>query len=323
MGLNVKPLKLSVVSAIYNEEDCIEEFLARTIKSLNFLNIDSEIILIDDGSSDKTAQRVINFRNSTRLIKGNNFGIEIKIGRISQNVGHQMALLCGMSHARGRAVVTIDADLQDPPENILDLYQEFSSGHEIVVMRRKGRSPSDTWFKKFSAKCFYRIIGRISDVPIEPEAGDFRLLSSRCNALAVQLSMGSEYIRGTIQVLGPKPIYLDYSRDGRYAGKTKYSLGKMVNLSLNAVVKTSLKPLRLSIYLGVFALLLSTGYSVFVLTQRLLNPESLVKGYTTLLVVILWGFSITFTLIATIAQYVVRIIEEKRPPQGALVEKWL
>jgi len=314
---------LTVVSPIYNEEDCIEEFLKRTISSLKLIDIPSEIILIDDGSSDETVQRAINFRNSTNLNQGSNSEIEIKIGKISRNVGHQKALLCGMSHARGKAVLTIDADLQDPPEKIVDLYQEFSSGNEIVVMQRQERSPTDTWFKKISAKWFYRIIGRVSDVPIEPEAGDFRLLSSSCNALAVQLSMGSEYIRGTIHALGPKPVYLPYHRDGRYAGTTKYSFRKMINLSINAVIKTSLKPLRLSIYLGIFALLLSTGYSMFVLSQRVLSPESIVKGYTTLLVVILWGFSITFTLIATVAQYVVRIIEENRPPQGALIEKWL
>jgi len=314
---------LSVVAPVYNEEECIEEFLTRTLEVIQKLKVPTEILLIDDGSSDGTVAQILKFKKTALKDRQRNNLIALRLGKMPFNVGHQKALICGMKEALGKAVITIDSDLQDPPEQITKMYEVFGQGHEIVLMKRYNRSPSDSWIKKFTAKIFYKFLSWISDVPQETEVGDFRLLSLRCNKIAVELSTGAEYIRGVINSIGVTPVYLEYKRDHRYAGKTKYSLGKMMNLGVNAVVKTSLKPLRKSIYFGGMSLAISILYSIYVLTQRILDPSSLVKGYTTLLVVNLWGFSILFVLISTLSQYVVRIIEEGKNHKSATIETWL
>lgn len=319
---NTKPI-ISVVAPVYNEEKCILEFLNRVVRVLEKINKSSEIVIIDDGSTDETIQKLIHFKQNYLLKRKTSKKVDIRVGKLSRNNGHQKALLCGMNEALGSAVITIDSDLQDSPEKIFDLFEVYSRGYEIIVMKRNNRSVSDSLFKKLSAKFFYKFISLVSDNPLEPEVGDFRLLSSRFNRLAVEVSAGSEYIRGNINLLGPKPYYISYLRDPRYAGKSKYSLGKMFDLALNAVVKSSLKPLRKSIHLGVTALLLSTVYSIYVFTQKLINSETLIQGYTTLLVVMLWGFSVVLVLISTLAQYVVRIIEESSMTIRLKVEKWL
>ena len=314
---------ISIVVPVYNEEECILEFLTRTTQVLQKINAPSEIILIDDGSSDETVAKILCFKQDISLNRKLRKLIRIKVGKMPFNVGHQKALISGMKEATGRAVVTIDSDLQDPPEQISRMYETFLQGKEIIVMKRNNRSPTDNWFKKISARWFYKFLTWISDVPQELETGDFRLLSLRCNKMTVELSTGSEYIRGVINLLGVTPVYLQYLRDNRFAGKTKYSLGKMLNLGVNAIVKTSLKPLRKSIYLGGLSLMIATLYSIYVLSQRILDPSSLVKGYTTLLVVNLWGFSILFVLVSTLSQYIVRMIEENKHHKEVSVETWL
>ena len=315
--------EISIVVPVYNEEECVLEFLTRTTQVLQKINVPSEVIFIDDGSSDKTVDKVLRYKEDMQSNQRLRKLIKIKVGKMAFNVGHQKALMSGMREAKGRAVITIDSDLQDPPEEISQMYKTFLQGKEVIVMKRKNRSPTDTWFKNITAKWFYKSLTWISDVPQETEAGDFRLLSLRCNQTAIELSRGTEYIRGVINLLGVPPVYLEYLRDDRFAGETKYSLGKMLNLGINAVVKTSLKPLRKSIFLGIFSVLISLLYSSYVLFQRFLDPSSLVKGYTTLLVVNLWGFSILYVLISTLSQYVVRLIEENRNHKDVSVEIWL
>jgi dolichol-phosphate mannosyltransferase len=322
VGKKTKPI-ISVVAPVYNEEECISEFLSRTISVLEKINKSSEIVIIDDGSTDETIKKLIHFKQNYLLKKNTSKKVDIRVGKLSRNNGHQKALLCGMNEALGSAVITIDSDLQDPPEKILDLLKGYSQGYEIIVMKRNNRSVSDNLFKKLTAKFFYKFIFLVSDNPSEPEVGDFRLLSRRFNRSAVEVSAGSEYIRGNINLLGPKPYYISYLRDPRYGGKSKYSLSKMLGLALNAVVKSSLKPLRKSIHLGITALLLSIIYSIYVFIQKLFYPETLIQGYTTLLVVMLWGFSVVLVLISTLAQYVVRIIEESSMTIRLKVEKWL
>ena len=205
------------------------------------MELASEIIYVNDGSQDRSAEII----RPWCLEDG-----KVKLISFSRNFGHQAAITCGMDKAAGKAIVIIDADLQDPPELIPEMVAKWREGYEVVYGKRKTRA-GETRFKKITASVYYRLLRKLSDVEIPTDVGDFRLIDSKVRAALLQLPEHNRYVRGLISWLGYRQTFVEYERDARAAGETKYPLRKMLKLAGDGVTSFSYKPLKISIYLGV------------------------------------------------------------------------
>lgn len=238
----MKSVRYSVVVPVYNEEEVIEETCRRLTAVMERAGEPYEIIFVNDGSEDGTLQQARALcRADTR----------VKLLSFSRNFGHQIAITAGMDHAAGDAVVVIDADLQDPPQVILQMIEKWKEGYHVVYGKRKQRK-GESAFKKLTAKAFYRILNVLAEVPLPNDAGDFRLLDRRvCEALKT-LPEHNRYVRGLVGWVGFSQTGVEYVREERFAGETKYPLRKMLKFAGDGLTSFSYKPLKLSIYLGGF-----------------------------------------------------------------------
>lgn len=232
----------SIIAPIYNELENIPELYPRVHAVLDQTGEPWELILVDDGSTDGSTEVIRNLAENDERVRPVIF---------ARNFGHQIAVTAGMDYSRGDAVVIIDADLQDPPEVILQLIEKWREGYEVVYAVRAERE-GETWFKKTTASLFYRLIYRITDVDIPMDTGDFRLMDRKVVNAMNQMREKQRYLRGMSSWVGFKQIGVTYNRKARFAGETKYPLKKMVKLALNAVTGFSYFPLQLASYLGIF-----------------------------------------------------------------------
>src|SRR5476651_456696 len=235
---------LSVVAPCYNEEGVLPEFVRRTAAVLDGLGqgkgISTEIVLVDDGSRDGTWAVITEAAAQDPRIVG---------VRLMRNHGHQLALTAGLSVCRGERVLIIDADLQDPPELLPDMIALMDQGADVVYGRRRKRA-GESLFKRASAALFYRLIGRMTDVEIPSDAGDFRLLTRRVLDLLLAMPERHRFIRGMVAWIGGKQVPLLYDRDARAAGESKYPLGKMIRFAVDAITAFSVVPLMASMTIG-------------------------------------------------------------------------
>ena len=296
---------LSVCAPVYNEEELVEEFYSRTSAALEELarGCDYELIIVNDGSVDRTPQIL------DALAEGDP---HLRVVHLSRNFGHQAALTAGLEHARGDAVVMLDADLQDPPELISKMVERWREGSDIVYMVREERE-GESYFKLATARWFYRLFRALAQVQLTDNSGDFRLLDRR--ALDALLSMGerSRFLRGMTVWVGFTQSAIGYKRDPRYAGETKYPLRKMVRFSLDAIASFSHKPLQLSMYLGF--LISSVALLAIPVVVILHFLGSYLPGFGTLTIAVLLLGGIQLIAIGVIGEYVGRIYDEvKRRP---------
>lgn len=292
--------RLSVVVPAYNEEAVLDVFHERLLAVLDQLACSWELIYINDGSTDQTRARIQAFCADNPQVKSIHF---------SRNFGHQAAITAGMDHAGGDAVVIIDADLQDPPEVIPQLVSQWQAGYDVVYARRASRQ-GETAAKKGSARLYYRLLNRLTDVDIPLDVGDFRLIDARVNRALSALPEHNRYIRGLISWLGFKQTAVTYDRAARQAGQTKYSLGKMLRLATDGLTAFSLKPLQLGLLLGAILLPASVLLVLFVALAPLFG---LVLAQTPLLLILglfLFLFGLLFALIGLTGLYLGRIFEE-------------
>lgn len=286
---------------MYNEEEVIETTYDRLTAVLRKLGETYEIVFVNDGSRDRTAGivRQICARDST-----------VKLVDFSRNFGHQIAVTAGMDHASGRSVVLIDADLQDPPEIILDMVSKWRDGYDVVYGKRVERK-GETWFKKTTAAMFYRLLRSMTSVNIPVDTGDFRLMDRKvCDALT-QMRERSRFIRGMVSWAGFKQSSVEYVREERFAGETKYPLRKMLRLSLDAITSFSTKPLKIA---GILGFLLSAAgfiYLFIVLFQHFFT-DSTTPGWTSLIAISLLFNGITLSLLGVLGEYIGRIYEETK-----------
>lgn len=298
---------LSIVVPVYFEEAVLEMFYRRMIEALEPILNDFrlELIFVNDGSTDSSLEILQRLHMTDS---------RIKILNLSRNFGHQIAVTAGLDHAIGDLVVIIDADLQDPPEVILEMIDKWREGYKVVYgvrSRRKGESV----FKLLTAKMFYRILGKLSDVKIPLDTGDFRLMDRVVVDALKNMREESRYIRGMVSWLGYRQIGIHYSRDPRYAGKTKYTLHKMIRFALNGITSFSEKPLVLAGWLGLFVTFLGFCLMIHILIGKLLHPESVVNGWASLMGIIIFFGGVQLMTIGIIGQYVGRIYREvKRRP---------
>ncbi len=290
---------VSVVVPVYNEEGVVGESYKRLKKVMESIDDSYEIIFVNDGSRDKTVEILNDICEKDETIKLIDF---------SRNFGHQIAITAGMDYSTGDAIVVIDADLQDPPEVIPQMIEKWREGYDVVYGKRIKRK-GDTFFKKFTAKVFYRFLRTMTEVDIPVDAGDFRLIDRRvCDALK-QVNEKNRYIRGIISWLGFKQTGVEFVREKRFAGETKYPLKKMIKFASDAITSFSYKPLRIATYLGGFISFLSFAYLIFVLCQRIFTTSTQ-PGWASTIAVNLFFNGIMLLILGVIGEYVGRIYDE-------------
>lgn len=290
---------ISVIIPVYNEEKNINPLLQRLlpIVNKNFY----EIIFISDGSTDQTEAII-----KKEAKKNKN----IKLISFQRNFGHQMALTCGYQTAKGEVIISMDADLQDPPKIIPQMINLWKKGKKIVYAKRKERE-GEGWFKKITAEIFYRLINFLSDIPIPSDVGDFRLLDRQVVDFLNQLPERSRFLRGLVAWPGFSASYIYFKREKRYAGVTHYPLSKMFNFAMEGIISFSIKPLRLASYLGFLAAFFGFLGIVYALYRRLfLSHQYWVTGWTALFVAVMFLGGTQLITIGIIGEYIGKIYQQ-------------
>jgi len=292
---------LSVVVPMYNEEEVIEVTYRRLKTVLDKLGETYEIVFVNDGSRDRTADIVRSLCAEDR---------RVKLVEFSRNFGHQIAVTAGMDHASGRTVVLIDADLQDPPELIADMVAKWREGYDVVYGKRIERK-GESWFKKLTAAAFYRLLRSMTSVNIPVDTGDFRLMDRKVSDALTSMRERSRFIRGLVSWAGFKQTSVDYVRDERFAGETKYPLRKMIRLSLDAMTSFSTRPLKIASVLGFVLSAVGFVYLFVVLYQRLFT-DTTTQGWTSMIAISLLFHGITLSLLGVLGEYIGRTYEESK-----------
>lgn len=304
-------MKYSIIVPVYNEELVVEASYQRLKEVMDTTGESYELIFVNDGSRDKTAEMVAELCTRDENVRLINF---------SRNFGHQTAITAGMDNSSGQAVVVIDADLQDPPEVILDMIKKWKEGYDVVYGKRLKRK-GETFFKKITAKLFYRLLSSMTNVDIPVDTGDFRLLDRKVCDVMSSLTEKNRYVRGLVSWVGFKQTAVEYVRDERFAGETKYPLKKMLKFAMDGITSFSYKPLKLSTYLGFLTAALSFIYLIVVLILKLCTSLT-VPGWTSILCVSLIFNGITLMMLGIIGEYIGRIYDEsKNRPLYVIREK--
>ncbi|MCL1820640.1 MAG: glycosyltransferase family 2 protein [Oscillospiraceae bacterium] len=255
-----KSVKFSIVIPMYNEEEVIGETYRRVKTVMENIGESYEMLFVNDGSSDGTMEKARVLAEADP---------KMRIISLSRNFGHQIAVTAGMDAALGEAIIVIDADLQDPPEVIPQMIEKWKEGWQIVYGKREKRK-GETLFKKVSAKLFYRFINSLTDIEIPVDTGDFRLIDRRvCDAMKI-LPERNRYVRGLVTWTGFRQIPVEYTREERFAGKTKYSLKKMLRFAADGVTSFSMRPLKIGNIVGITAILSSVGIGAYQLYSKLI-----------------------------------------------------
>lgn len=294
-------VKYSIIVPMYNEEEVIEHTYERLKLVMDNADESYELIFVNDGSKDRTVELVsmiCDFDPNVRLI---NF---------SRNFGHQIAISAGMDYAKGDAIVVIDADLQDPPEVIIDMIAKWKEGFEVVYGKRLKRK-GETAFKKLTAKIFYRILRGLTNVDIPVDTGDFRLIDRKVCDVLRGLKEKNRFVRGLVSWIGFRQTMVEYEREERFAGETKYPLKKMIAFAIDGITSFSYKPLKIATYIGFALSLTSFLYLIVVIFQRLFTGST-IAGWASIVAVNLFFNGIILTLLGIIGEYIGRIYDESK-----------
>lgn len=291
----------SIVAPIYNEIENLPELYRRVKGVMDSSNQSWELILVDDGSTDGSTEKIRELAKQHKTIRPVIF---------ARNFGHQVAITAGWDYANGDAIVIIDADLQDPPEVILDLAKKWKEGYEVVYAVRSERE-GETWFKKVTASLFYRLIYKITDVKIPVDTGDFRLMDRKVVNVLKQMKERHRFPRGMSAWVGFKQIGVTYKRAARIAGVTKYPFKKMLRLALNAITSFSYFPLQVATFFG----FLSAGISILaipiVVILRLIGSHFF-EGQTTTLISVLFLGGVQLISLGILGEYIGRLYDEAK-----------
>lgn len=299
---------LSVVIPVYNEEEVLAPFYRRLVAALADLPGRFEILFVDDGSTDSTPLALETIRKHDPIVG---------VARLTRNFGKEGAISAGLQLARGQAVVIIDADLQDPPEQIARMVQAWQAGAEVVNMRRRSRD-GESSLKKSTAHIFYRAINLVSEVPIAEDVGDFRLLSRRAVDALNSLPERCRFMKGMFSWIGFDQVTLDYDRHARLAGKTKWRYWRLWNYALDGITSFSTAPLKFAMYTGFISAVGAFVYALYFLSKALIIGDP-VQGFPTLIVTILLVGGLQLLAIGIVGEYVGRLyIEVKQRPQYLL-----
>ena len=301
----------SLVVPIFNEEAVIPILLKRLDALLEALDAQAEVIVVDDGSDD-TSAIVIEGKVSAdpryRLIK------------LSRNFGHQVAITSGLDHAAGSAVIVMDADLQDPPEVVLEMIAKWKEGYDVVTAERASR-PGETRFKRGTADLFYRLMARLGEVPPGRNAGDFRLVDRRALDCFLAMPERDRFVRGMFAWIGFRHGTVTFDRPPRAAGSSKYSLRKMIALAANGLLSFSDAPLRLALWAGAAVSVLAFVYGLSVVGRWAFGDPSLERGWSSTIVVIAALGGANMLMTGVVGLYVGRIYAEAKARPLYIVER--
>lgn len=304
---------LSVITPCYNEELVVEETYRRLTEVMARTGMDYELVFVNDGSRDKTYPLLMQLAEQDKAVKVIHF---------SRNFGHQCAVTAGINHCNGDLAVIIDADLQDPPEVILDMLEIQRNEQADVVYGVRKKREGESWFKLFTAKCFYRVLNKLSDVQFPVDTGDFRLISRRIIDEFNRLHEKNKYIRGLISWMGYKQVPCYYERKERFAGETKYPLRKMLKFASTGLLSFSKKPLKLAVWLGVLSVVVALVYAIVILIMRILHPETFVTGWTSTIFMIIFFGGVQLLTIGVLGEYIGSLFDEaKDRPEYIISEK--
>lgn len=290
---------LSILIPCYNEEENLDYLFERLISVLDRLNLKYEIICINDGSTDNTFKCLVahHHRNPT-----------IKVVNLSRNFGKEVALSAGIDYATGAAVIPIDADLQDPPEFIEQLLIKWREGYEVVNAVRRSRQ-GESWLKRWTAGAFYRVISGMSPITIPHDTGDFRLLDRRVVEALKRLPERRRFMKGLFAWVGFKQTSIEYDREPRHQGETKWNYWKLWNFALEGITSFSFLPLRVWSYLGLLIALISFIYASFLLLRTLIYGID-VPGYASIMVAVLFLGGVQMVSLGFIGEYLGRVYDE-------------
>jgi polyisoprenyl-phosphate glycosyltransferase len=292
---------ISIVVPMYFEEEVAQECYNRLKKVMDDFKIHYEFVFVNDGSTDKTMDILKEIAEKDHRSKVINF---------ARNFGHQNAVTAGIDHASGEAIVIIDADLQDPPELIPELIKKWKEGYEVVYAKRKARK-GETFFKLLTAKTFYRFLNYMSDIDIPKDTGDFRIIDRKVAVVFKNMTERNRFIRGMISWVGFRQTYIEYERDERFAGETKYPLKKMIKFASDGIIAFSSKPLRLVMSFGLFSVLISIGLLLYSIIVKLIGYD-IEAGWASIMVAISFFSGIQLLGLGIIGQYIARIYDESK-----------
>jgi dolichol-phosphate mannosyltransferase len=296
-----KNVRYTIIIPVYNEEAVVHETYCRLTRVMESTGESYELLFVNDGSRDRTAEIIEACAESDDCVKLLDF---------SRNFGHQIAITAGMDFACGEAIVIIDGDLQDPPELIPQMIKKWQEGYEVVYARRSKRK-GETLFKKWTASLFYRTLRMLTEINIPLDTGDFRLIDRKvCDAMR-GIREKNRFVRGLVSWVGFRHTAIEYVREERFAGETKYPLKKMLRFSLDGITSFSYKPLRLAMYLGFIISSASFVYLIISLSQRLFTAST-VAGWASLIACLLLLNGVILVLLGILGEYVGRIYNETK-----------
>lgn len=294
-------IALSIVVPVFNESQTIPELVRRMTGAAENVTPDYEIIFVNDGSRDETLARLKEHCAPNPRLHYLSF---------SRNFGHQIAITAGMDYARGEAIVTIDGDLQDPPELIGEMYAEYKAGFKVVYAKRRERR-GETWFKRTTARAFYRILARLVSFEIPLDVGDFRLISRDVLDYLKEMKEYDKYIRGQIAWLGFRSTYVFFDRDERKFGKTNYPFRKMLKLAFNGITAFSDSPLKIATSLGFIVCVVSFLLGMFAIYEKIAGHD-VIKGWTSTILAITFLGGVQLLSLGILGEYIARIISNVR-----------
>ena len=305
--------KISVVIPMYYEEEVANECYNRTKKVLNGLeNYDHEIVFVNDGSKDKTLPILKEIATKDE---------KAKVISFSRNFGHQAAVTAGLKFVTGDCILIIDSDMQDPPELLVDMLKLWEDGNEVIYAKRKTRK-GESKFKLMTAKMFYKILNNLSDVEIPKDTGDFRLVDRKVVDVINSMPEHNKFLRGLFSWVGFKQKPIEYERQERFAGKTKYPLKKMLKLASDGIISFSTKPLKIIGGIGIVSIFISFILLIYAILSYIFKWNNLASGWTSLMVAITFFAGVQLVSIWMISEYIARIYDDtKQRPEYIINEK--
>lgn len=296
----MKPV-FSIIAPIYNEKGSFDELFRRVSEVMDTTGEEWEFVMVDDGSSDGSTDMIRDLAKKDKRVRPVIF---------ARNFGHQIAVTAGLDYCRGDAAIIIDADLQDPPEVILELIAKWREGYQVVYAVRSERE-GETWFKKTTASAFYKVIYRITDVKIPMNTGDFRLLDRKVVDVMNSMRERHRFLRGMSAWVGYKSIGVSYKRAARFAGATKYPFKKMIKLAFTAITSFSYMPLQMAMVFGFVSAGLSILAIPVVAIMRMVGSQFFLGQATTLIAVLFLG-GVQLICLGILGEYVGRIYDEAK-----------
>lgn len=305
-------VELSIIVPVFNEEEVLPEFHRRLTFVIDQMGFATNILYVNDGSNDKTLQKLKELRSSDQRVGVLNF---------TRNFGKEKAMTAGLDHALGQAIVLIDVDLQDPPELIPEMVKYWREGYDMVYAKRTNRK-GESFMKKLTAGAFYWVMGRIGRIRIPENVGDFRLLSRRAVDSLNQLRENHRFMKGLFAYIGYPQKSISYNRDPRFAGHTKWNYWRLWNFSLEGITSFSTLPLRVVTYPGIIVALGSFIYGIYIIVKTLIFGDP-VQGFPALIVVITFLGGVQLLALGMIGEYLGRVFNETKQRPLYFVEEYL